>query len=325
MSVFNNLAINIACLLICFISLIYFTRILISKSVQLSDKLHIPKVLIGATVITIGSCLPDFVIAICAALQHKTDLVFGEVLGSNITNIGLVIGLTAIIIPIQISSRILRKELPILLLVVLLLGLLISDGDLGRLDGVILLLGALLFSFRSFYESIKSCLKHPFGVAALDPKIKTVPMFLIILQIIVTLIAVPSFAYGVVKSAETTAQLLNMSDFVIGLTVLAIGGALPELSVAIIGIKRKEYDLVIGTILGSSIYNILAVLAMPALIVGINVHNHLILKDFIIMAIFTILLFIFSFVLKGDGKITRFKGGILLFFFVVQLLDTFLK
>jgi cation:H+ antiporter len=274
----------------------------------LAKNIGVSPMIIGLTIVAMGSSAPEIMVAATASFNGNTDTAVGNALGSNITNIALVLGLTALLKPLSIASSTLKKEMPVLLLVTLLAVYFLSDFLLLKVEGIILI--TLLFvvigglTWMSFNMEKGDPLQPeteneiPSGIATSKA----------VMWLIVGMILLPTSAYFMVDSAELIARYFGLSELVIGLTIIAIGTSLPELAACIAGVLKNEDDLALGNIIGSNIFNILAVLAMPGLIAPGVVDENAATRDSYIMLGLTVLLIIFSFNLKGSRCINRMEG-----------------
>ncbi|WP_394171458.1 calcium/sodium antiporter [Saccharospirillum alexandrii] len=269
--------------------------------------------LIGMVIIGFGTSAPEMVVSAIASLQGNPGLALGNAYGSNITNIGLVIGLVAVIAPIRVQSRILTKELPLLLGVTLLGGYQLLDGELSRLDAYILLL--VFFGIMGW--SILQGRQKPADTLEAEylKEIDSHPMSLsrAITWLIVGLVLLVISSRLLVWGAVIIAQSFGVSDLIIGLTVVAIGTSLPELASSLVAIKKNEHELALGNVLGSGLFNTLAVVGIAAGIHPLAVDPEVLYRDWVVMAALTIVLLIMGIGLRGrQGRINRVEGGMLL-------------
>lgn len=274
----------------------------------------VPPLLIGMVVIGFGSSAPEVVVSGLAALDGNPGLALGNAFGSNITNISLILGVTALISPIAVKSSVLRRELPMLTLVTAITALvLFSDGTLDRSDGfwligvfVILMAWSVFTGMRrsddSFAQEVESSLATPISRRrALVYLVGGLTMLIISSRILV---------WGGVKVAEA----LGVSDLIIGLTVVAVGTSLPELASSIIAVRKGEHDLVIGNVIGSNMFNTSIVLGIAGAIAPIQLQAEVLTRDFPVMTILTLLLFVMGYGFRGPGtgRINRLEGAMLL-------------
>jgi cation:H+ antiporter len=272
---------------------------------------RISPMIIGLTIVSLCTSFPEMMVAALAAFEGNSDLGIGNALGSNIANIGLVLGVTAMISPLSVRSLTLRREIPVLFLVMFLALALMADGDLSRVDGVILLIGLLLMLWwlmRLGKQERHDPLEDEFSdVIPADMALKKSILWFVI-GLVVLLISSRIVVWGSVEIAH----MFGISDLVIGLTIIAIGTSLPELMAAVMGVLKGEHDLVIGNVIGSNMFNILAVLSMPALIHPQPFASDALLRDFPIMLVFTVALFLTAFGFrKSQGRINRLEGALL--------------
>lgn len=278
----------------------------------MAKNIGVSPMLIGMTIVAMGSSAPEIVVSATASFNGNTDTAIGNGLGSNITNIALVLGLTALLKPLLVSSGTLRRELPLLLVVNILAVYFLYDQAYVFHEGlisIILFFGVLaLLAWMSFHTEKNDPLQSesedeiPTGVANSRA----------IFWVVVGVILLPVSAHYMVDSAVNIARYFGLSDLIIGLTIIALGTSLPELAASIAGVMKNEDDLALGNIIGSNIFNILAVLAMPGLIAPGLIDPDAAGRDMYIMLALTILLFLMCFNLKGTRCINRYEGAFLL-------------
>ena len=288
----------------------------------LAKNIGVAPMMIGLTIVAMGSSAPEIVVAATASLSGSSDTAVGNALGSNITNIALVLGITAMIKPLLVSSTTLRRELPVMLLITLIAVYFLSDSELTRIEGIILI---SLFVFVIAGMAVLS-----FKVEKNDPLVaetetevpSNVPTINAVFWVIVGLILLPLSAHFLVDSAVYIARYYGISDLVIGLTIIAIGTSLPELAASVAGVLKGEDDLALGNIIGSNIFNLLAVLAMPGLIHPSVIDGAAANRDSLVMLGLSVLLFVFCFNFRGTRQINRTEAGIfILIFFNYNLLN----
>ncbi|WP_166263280.1 calcium/sodium antiporter [Marinobacter caseinilyticus] len=272
-----------------------------------------PPLLIGMVIIGFGTSAPEMVVSAIAASEGNPGLALGNAYGSNIANIALVIGLVALISPISVHSQVLRKELPLLFGVSLLAGWQLFDGTLTRLDAWVLL---AVFAVVMGWSIIQGLRKDPDTLAGdVDSELVSHPMPLpkaltwLLLGLVLLVVSSRILVWG----AVFVAQSLGVSDLVIGLTIVAVGTSLPELASSIAAIKKGEHDLALGNILGSGIFNTLAVVGIAAAIHPLAVESVVLYRDWLLMTALTVALFAMGFGFSGrQGRINRLEGLILL-------------
>lgn len=283
-----------------------------------SSHLGLSPLLIGMLVIGFGTSAPELVVSVIAAAQDNPGLALGNAYGSNIVNIGLILGLVALISPLAVHSSMVRRELPVLGGVTLLSAVLLLGGVLGRLEGGVLLLILAVF----MGVSIRQGVKMPDDPISTDTQqdIASHPMSLragLIWTVIGLLLLVVSSRL-LVWGAVAIAQSFGVSDLIIGLTVVAVGTSLPELASSISALRRGEHDLVLGNVVGSNLFNTLGVVGLAALITPIEVAREVLLRDWTLMTAMTILMTVFALGWRGRaGRINRLEGGALLAMYLV--------
>jgi cation:H+ antiporter len=275
---------------------------------------------IGLTIVGFGTSAPEMLVSTMAALSGNTGLAIGNALGSNISNMGLVLGVTALVAPLTVRSETLRREMPILLAVSLLAFSLMSDGELGRVDGVILLGGLVLMLYMVVNLGLKPQKGDPLEAEYTDEMPAAMStaraLFWLLLGIVILLLASRLLVWGAVDIAHA----FGVSDLVIGLTVVAIGTSMPELMASVMSALKQEHDIAIGNVIGSNMFNLLGVLGLPGVIAPGGFLPEVLMRDFPWMIGLTLALFIMSTGLRGPGKINRIEGGILVGAFVVYLI-----
>ncbi len=318
--------INIASLIIGLILLVFSADYFVKGASALARNLGVSPLLIGLTIIGLGTSAPEILVASIASWQGNNGLATGNAIGSNIANIGLVLGLTAIICPIIIQSSLLKRELPVLLAISIISFLLVIDGHLSQLDGAILVSGLILFLYWLNRSANSHRQQSPDPLAAefsdeIPVDLSNKKAFFCAFTGLFILIASSKL---LVWAAVNIATLFGVSDLVIGLTIIAIGTSLPELAASIASVLKKEPDLAVGNIIGSNAFNLLAVLCLPGLISPGAVDSQLVTRDFPMMLGFTLCLFFFSYSFNGQPKISRLKGFLFTLLFFTYLLKVYL-
>ncbi len=256
-----------ALLIIGLLLVVYSADRLVFSASILCRLFGIPPLIIGMTVVSVGTSLPEIIVSAAASLHDQVDLAVGTAIGSNIINILLILGLAALLHPFRVHSDVLRRELPLMLIVSLLAGCVLYDGQLTFSDGIFLLALAaiwLLYIVKLARAAEKTNDSLTREQVAELPREGTLPVALLWLGI--ALIIMPMATRMIVDNATVLANYFAMSELTIGLTVIAIGTSLPELATAIAGARKGEDDIAIGNIIGSNIFNIAIVLGLPALL-----------------------------------------------------------
>jgi len=285
---------------------------------SLARILGISPMVIGMTIVSLGTSAPEIIVAAIAAADGAPQLAIGNALGSNIANIGLVVGATALIMPLAVRSQTIRKEFPLLLLVMLLALALMWDGELGRLDGYILLGGLiLLFAWliHTGRHNKPDILRDEFGEAIPQAASMRRSLLWLISGLLVLLIASRLVVWGAVNIAES----FGIGDLLIGLSIVAIGTSLPELTASIASAIKREPDIAIGNVLGSNMVNILGVLCLPALMDPHPFDAAVLQRDMPVMFAITLALMLMAYGFRGQGRINRVEGLLLLVGFFAYL------
>jgi len=290
-----------------FILLMWSADVFTNNGAKIARIFNISPLIIGLLIFGFGTSAPEMLVSGLAAYSDHPEMSVGNAFGSNIFNIGLVLGITALILPIQVEKSVLKKEWVFLILSTLVAGLLLLDQYLSFYDGLILLALLILFLFYVFKQSKKDSLN---GIDDVDSKINNKEKGKTWLLLIVSLVILISSAKLVVWSGTVLASIFGVPELIIGLTVVALGTSLPELAVSISSALKKQHEMVIGNIIGSNIFNTLGVLAIPGLISPFKIPTELLSRDYIYIFILTFLIVILSF---KDKKINRFGGFVLLF------------
>ncbi|HLT14125.1 MAG TPA: calcium/sodium antiporter [Marinobacter sp.] len=303
----------IGAILVGLVLLVWSADKFVEGAAATAKHLGMPTLLIGMVIIGFGTSAPELAVSAMAAADGNPGLALGNGYGSNITNIALIVGLTAIIAPIAVHSQVIRKELPLLIVLTLIAGAQLLDGELSRLDGWVLLGVFAAVMGWSIYQGIKGK-DDPLG-GETDSEIiaHPMPMKSAVIWLVIGLILLIVSSRILVWGAVTIAQSLGISDLVIGLTIVAIGTSLPELASALAAVKKNEHDLILGNILGSGIFNTLAVVGLAATIQPLSVDPEVLYRDWTLMLALTVGLLVMGFGVTGWRKmVSRVDGLILL-------------
>jgi len=281
-----EIAINALLTIVGLVMLCFGGNWLVSGGVSIAKKLRISQMVIGLTVVAYGTSTPELAASMAAAVGLHTDLILGNIVGSNISNIGMVIGISAIISPLVVSKATTRKEVPIMIGVMLLLVAISVDGEISQYDGILLIAGLIAFTVYTLSRAKKERKQEE------DPAAQksSVPRA-------VGLVAIGSGllylgGYLTIENVVLIAQGIGISETVIGITIVAIGTSLPELVTSITAIKKGHTDIGIGTIVGSNIYNILMIMGVASMITGIAVVPGM-FTDYLVMIGFAVVLVAF--------------------------------
>jgi cation:H+ antiporter len=274
--------------------------------------LGVAPLMIGLTIVAFATSAPEILVSIVAALQGEPGLAFGNAIGSNIVNIGLVLGMTAMIRPIRLESATLRREMPALLAVSLLTVSLFLDSFLSRVDGVVMLTGLVIVMVWLARLGLRSAANDPIAMDY-EAEIPTdVSMPMAVVWLIVGLGTLLIGADLLVDGAIGIAKLLGVSEVVIGITIVAFGTSLPELAVSLASALKGEYGLAIGNIVGSNIFNLLAVIGVAATIEPAALASTVLSLHIFVMVAFTLVLFAMTYDYDGKAQLSRVEGFALL-------------
>ena len=277
---------------------------------------NMPALLIGMVIVGFGTSAPEMVVSALASSQGNPGLALGNAYGSNIANIALILGLTALLSPIAVHSHVLRKGLPILTAVTALGAWQVWDGQITRVDAVVLLAVFVLLMIWTVWEGMRNS-KDPLA-SEMEEKldIDAMPLRRAVLWLVVGLLLLILSSRILVWGAVEIAQGFGVSDLIIGLTVVAVGTSLPELASSLIAVRRKEHDIALGNILGSNLFNTLAVVGIAGVIQPMSVEPVFFSRDMLVTVVLTLSLFVFGYGFRGPGRINRVEGAVLLSCFV---------
>lgn len=300
-----------------FVLLIWGADRFVMGAAALARNLGISPLLIGLTIVGFGTSAPEILVSAMAAYEGNPGLAVGNAVGSNIANIGLILGTSALVAPLVVQSDILRREIPLLLLVSFGAYLLLLDGDLDRSDGVLMLTGLAGALIAVVHIGRQRAARDPLEKEfeeEIPSDLSTLAASLWFAGgLVLLLVASRMLVWG----AVSVATAFGISDLVIGLTIVAIGTSLPELAASIASTLKGENDIAVGNVIGSNIYNMLAVLGIPGLLAPSTVDNMVLTRDLPIMLVLTIALLILGWGQKGNGRISRLEGILLLSCFII--------
>jgi cation:H+ antiporter len=277
---------------------------------NLARRLGLSPLLVGMVIVGFGTSAPEMLVSATAAFAGNGGIALGNALGSNITNIGLVLGISALLRPIGLHRDVVRREIPIMLVITALVGAMLIDGALTARDGGLLLVLLLLFLIKSIRT----------GKAADEGEEQTEPLVgygRATLWVVVGLGLLIASSRSVVWGASTIAAALGVSDLIIGLTIVAIGTSLPELASSVTAALKGEHSLAIGNVLGSNVFNLAAVLPFPAFLDPGPLEAGLLERDYVVMSGMSVLLLVFA--LGQRGRINRIEGGMFLLLYASYL------
>ena len=274
----------------------------------------IPPLMIGMLIVGFGTSAPEMSVSAISASQGNPDIALGNVFGSNITNIALILGIASLISPIAVHSRVLRKELPILSAVTAIAAFLFFDGLFDRQDALMLLVMFVILTAWSVWEGISKSSDDFAEEMEQELEQHRMPLkkslFLIAIGLVLLLASSRMLVWGAVGIAEA----LGVSNLVIGLTVVAVGTSLPELASSVVAARKGEHDIALGNVLGSNLFNILAVAGIAGSIHPAEIEPVIFSRDIMVMSLLTLSLFVIGYGFRGagTGRINRIEGGLLL-------------
>ena len=288
----------------------------VDGAANIATNFGVSPLIVGLTIVGFGTSAPEMLVSALASFDGAPALGIGNALGSNIANVGLVLGITILITPLTVHSDTLSREFPVLAFVMALALLLMWDQHLGHIDGVILFSGFILVLFGMAYLAMRSSKQDPLEQEFEKEYSKpTMTINQSIANFIIGLAALLVGSKSLVWGATGVATLLGVSDLIIGLTIVAIGTSLPELAASVISALKNEHDIAIGNVLGSNIFNLLAVLAMPGLIQPSAFEPILLQRDFSFMIVLFVMLFLFART-GHKGRIGRVAGSAMLISYI---------
>ncbi|MDR5865659.1 calcium/sodium antiporter [Halomonas koreensis] len=302
------------------ILLVWSAERFVDGAAATSARLGLSPLLIGMLVIGFGTSAPELVVSAIAAGQGNPGLALGNAFGSNIANIGLILGLVALVAPLTVQSGVIRRELPVLGGATLLAALVLLGGGVGRLEGGLLLAVLAAFMVVSVVQGLKAG-GDPLS-SDTETDLAAHPMSLrgALAWTAIGLVLLVASSRLLVWGAVTIAQQFGVSDLVIGLTVVAVGTSLPELASSLSALRRREHDLVLGNVVGSNLFNTLGVVGLAALIAPIDAGREVLLRDWSLMAAMTVLMVVFAMGWRGrQGRVNRLEGGALLVMYLAYL------
>ena len=317
--------------------LVWSADIFIDGATTLANSLGVPSFLIGVVILGLGTSAPEMVVSVLAALEGSPELALGNAYGSNIMNIALVLGTTALISPIIIHKSIVKRDLPLLLVITLLAAWQLRDGQLSQSDGITLLLGLGAVLIFQIVMNLRSSRQEDKKIASKNNEHneehsenkdrQSAGIFRGLASLIIGMSILILSSRAIVWGAVELATFWGLSELIIGLTVVAVGTSLPELVASLSAARKGEHDMALGNIIGSNIFNTLGVVGLAALIAPISADPIILSRDVLVMGLLTLLLVVlcvFAYIKKRSFG--RTSGAILLLFFIgysILLTQTF--
>ena len=313
--------------------LVWSADMFIDGATTLANSLGVPSFLIGVVILGLGTSAPEMVVSVLAALEGSPELALGNAYGSNIMNIALVLGTTALISPIIIHKSIVKRDLPLLLVITILAAWQLRDGQLSQSDGIILLLGLAAVLIFQIVMNLRSSRQEDKKIASKNNEHsenkdrQSAGIFRGLASLIIGMSILILSSRAIVWGAVELATFWGLSELIIGLTVVAVGTSLPELVASLSAARKGEHDMALGNIIGSNIFNTLGVVGLAALIAPISADPIILSRDVLVMGLLTLLLVVlcvFAYIKKRSFG--RTSGAILLLFFIgysILLTQTF--
>jgi cation:H+ antiporter len=300
-----------------FLALYFGADWMVRGAARLQGSLGLSPIVIGLTVVSLGTSAPELIVAILATLRGNADIAVGNVLGSNLANIGLILGSTALIRSLLVADRVVRREIPIMIILTLLLFPLAMNHKIGRLEGVLLVGLLALYLTYVFYRGRKApapLISEYSQLAMGTNRKKSVTILLDLGLLLAGTLGLLMGGRAIVESAIYLSGNLGISELGMGLTVVAIGTSLPELATSIMAAMKKQTDIAVGNVIGSNIFNILAVLGVTGVVKPIDVDPGVLWVELpaVVMLSFLVLLVCLSPMTRGEFRIRRWEGALLL-------------
>ena len=301
------MALAIIAMIIGLAVLVWSADVFIDGATDLAVKFNMPSFLIGVLILGAGTSAPEMVVSALSAWAGSPDLALGNAYGSNIMNIALVLGMTAFISPILIRRTIIKQDIPLLLAMTALGAWQLADGMLSRLDGIVLIMALVAVLLTQVVLALRQHAPAE-PVAAANEVQATKATLSLIIGLAVLILSSRAIVWGAVELAT----LWGMSELLIGLTIVAIGTSLPELVASVVAARRGEHEMALGNIIGSNLFNTLGVVGLAAIIHPLDVDPDILSRDFLAMALITVLLLVLAVVAYNRSGSLGKGGGLVL-------------
>ena len=299
-------------IVVCLVVLVWSADRFVEGAASIAHHYGTPPLLIGMVIVGFGTSAPEIMVSILAATQGNPGIALGNAYGSNITNIALILGVTALIAPIAVQSQVLHKELPILMGVTALAAWQLWDGEITRMEAALLLVvfaalmgWAIREGLRTKTDTLGQDIEQELGARAMPIRRA---MFWLVVGLIFLILSSRILVWGAVEIAHA----FGVSDLIIGLTIIAVGTSLPELAASVIAARKGEHDIALGNIIGSNLFNTLAVVGIAGAIHPLAVGPEVFSRDMLFMASLTLALFLIAYGFRSQGGINRIAGAVLL-------------
>ena len=286
---------------------------LVTGATSLALSLGLRPLLVGITIVALATSMPEFIVNLVAAVSGEDSLALGNIIGSNITNIGLILGVSAIVVPLTVSPSVLKKEYPIMMLVMIVFFALAYDGTISQLDGALLTTGLVAFITFLIIDNRKPSKEKPSGETPDPEEDELRSMRSRVLYVLAGMVGLSVGARVMVYAATNIAEELSIAPIIIGLTVVAIGTSLPELATSLACALNKQVDMSVGNVIGSNLLNVLFVVGLVSLIRPLSVDPETISLHFPVMVAFSFVLLPLAWF---KHKISRVQGSLLVLGFL---------
>ncbi len=291
--------------------LVWSSDIFVDGAAALASHFNVSPFIIGMVIIGFGTSLPEMLISVQSAIQGNTGIVLGNAYGSNIANLGLILGITVLICPIAVPSPIFKKDLPLLFGITLFAALCVGNGWISRMEALYMLALFAVIMLWTIRKGLKS--REIFIMRECEKEISSsMPVAHSFFRIVIGLLILLASSRMLIWGAVQTAQFFGVSNLIIGLTIVAVGTSLPELASSLAAIRKNKHDIALGNILGSNLFNTLAVVGLAGCIQPMQVPPEVLTRDIGVMTLLTGSLFLFGFDFGKGGRINRFAGSVLL-------------
>ena len=303
-----NLAVLISGIVVLYFGAVWLVR----GASRLASSLGVSPIVVGLTIVSLGTSAPELVVCLVAALQGNPGLAIGNVMGSNLANIGLILGLTSLVHPLEVKHRVVWREMPVMLLITFAIYPIAFDRMLSRMDGFMLLLvllAYLVWVFRSGHPEEINSAQGPRASIATPEGAASLLNLKDIGQVALGSAFLVLGGYCIVKGAVEVASALGLSEVIIGLTVVAIGTSLPELATSLVAAMRQEVDIAVGNIIGSNIFNLTAIFGTTAVVRPIMIPETVLSRELAGVVFMSLLLWP---ILRSGWRIKRWEGALLL-------------
>jgi len=320
------LLINIVFIILGLVGLYFGGDWLVEGASKLARSFGLSTLVVGLTVVAFGTSSPELLVSLSAALNGNSDISIGNVVGSNIANVGLILGATGLVFPIAVHVGLLRREIPMLFIITIGSAVLIADGLVSSIDGAVMVMGLIVFNILMIYLASKDRIEGSFAEEEAayegeDEPIKPSERGKEVIRLLLGLGVLLIGAQLMVQGSVEIARDVGVSELVIGITLVAVGTSLPELATSIIAAMNQQSDIAIGNVVGSNIYNLLGILGLTAVIRPINVDERVIQFDGLVMIGFTLLLLPFVW----NRQISRNESLLLLAAYFTFTIYTFVS